>query len=77
MDGPIAIKPQNRRERRHDIPPVAVAVHARTVSRRGLLSDLYIVRCCECGCYRRHQSLGLRVCPCGARYRLVEGAVIA
>jgi hypothetical protein len=70
------IAPQNRQQRRHPEPPIVVAVHAPYTSRRGLTHDLYFARCRECGYYRRYQALGLRICPCGAHHRLVQGSAI-
>ena len=72
-----ATEPRNRQERRHGVPPVVVAVHAPYVSKRGLMHDMYFARCHACGFYRRYQSTGFRICPCGARYQLIAGAVIA
>lgn len=77
MSGITATEPPNRQARRHPDAPVVVAVHAPYVSKRGLFHDMYFARCSECGLYRRYQSTGLRICPCGARYQLVAGAVIA
>lgn len=76
MSGTTATEPSNRRERRHGPAPVVVAVHAPYVSRRGLLHDIYFARCRECGFYRRYQSTGFRICPCGAHYNVVVGAVV-
>jgi hypothetical protein len=73
---PQPTDPLKSRRRRSE-PPILAAFHAKTVGARGTEGNSYFVKCGECGLPRRHLSLGLRICPCGAHYRLVEGPVLS